>query len=186
MLRTRLSAASTTGSARAAKTNHRCHLRNRSRRTAAGMGGNGLSVWRLPCDKGRTHTALMRYDTKKKKLGEFLFSFAGTTLQSFPPLKCNDFMKCVRELWNPPLEGCLQRRTPNNDGQDWHSLRKIMNAHRQSLWEFKVVWKAEQHQNWQVAVHTFDGSCENTYVNCTGDIKENLFYTGNKISRMQI
>jgi hypothetical protein len=97
-LRARLSTASTTGYARAPNTNHRCHFRNRSRRAAAGMGGNGLSVWRLPCDKGRTHTALMRYATKKK-LWEFLFSSVGSTLQSFPPLKCDDFMKCVRELW---------------------------------------------------------------------------------------
>jgi hypothetical protein len=65
MLRTRLSTTSTTGSARATNTNHLCHFRNRSRRAVAGMGGNGLSVWCLPCDNGRTHTALMRYATKK-------------------------------------------------------------------------------------------------------------------------
>ena len=47
-----LSTACTTGSAWPTKTNHRCHLRNRSWRAAAGIG-------RLACHKGRTHRALM-------------------------------------------------------------------------------------------------------------------------------
>ena len=43
------------------KTNHRCHLKNRSRHAAECMRRNGLSGWRLPCHKGRTHWAPMRY-----------------------------------------------------------------------------------------------------------------------------
>jgi len=34
-----------------------------------------------------------------KKLGKFLFSSVGRTSQSFPPFKCTEFTKCVRELW---------------------------------------------------------------------------------------
>jgi hypothetical protein len=29
---------------------------------------------------------------------EFLFLYVGHKLESFPPLKCTDFVKCVREL----------------------------------------------------------------------------------------
>jgi hypothetical protein len=29
----------------------------------------------------------------------FLFPSVGHTLQSFPPFKCTDFKKCIRELW---------------------------------------------------------------------------------------
>ena len=65
--------------------------------TAASMDGNGLSAaGHLPCHAGRTRTALTRYT--KDKLGELLFPFTGRTLQFFPPLKCADFMKCVREF----------------------------------------------------------------------------------------
>ena len=65
-----LSTVSTTRSA--AKTNHRCHLRNQSRLAAAGKGGNGLSAWRLPCRKGRTTDLLWSKKKKRKKIGEFL------------------------------------------------------------------------------------------------------------------
>jgi len=61
------------------------------------MDVNGLSAaGRLPCHAGRTHTAIMRYT--KNKFGELLFPSAGCTLQLFPPLKCVDFMKCIREF----------------------------------------------------------------------------------------
>jgi hypothetical protein len=64
---------------------------------AAGMDGHGLSAaGYLPCHAGRKHTALTRYT--KKKLGEFLFPSTGRTLQFFPPLKCADFINCVREV----------------------------------------------------------------------------------------
>jgi hypothetical protein len=59
--------------------------------------GNGLSAaGHLPCHAGRTHTSLTRHT--KNKLGEFLFPSAGRMLQFFPPLKCADFMKCVKEF----------------------------------------------------------------------------------------
>ena len=47
------------------KTNHSCHLRDRSWHTTAGMGGNGLSAWRLSCHKGPTCRGLVRYAKKK-------------------------------------------------------------------------------------------------------------------------
>ena len=30
---------------------------------------------------------------------EFLFLYVGHKLISYPPIKCTDFFKCVRELW---------------------------------------------------------------------------------------
>jgi len=39
------------------KTNHRCHLKNRSRRAGEDTRGNGLWDWRLPCHRGRTYWA---------------------------------------------------------------------------------------------------------------------------------
>jgi hypothetical protein len=38
------------------------------------------------------------YGGVNKELGKFLFPSVGRTLQSFPPFKCTDFMKCVTEL----------------------------------------------------------------------------------------
>ena len=73
-----ISATCTAGCACAGKTNHRCHLGNRSWHAPAGMGENGLSAWRLSCHKGRSRRALMRY--AKKKLGVFLFPSVGRVL----------------------------------------------------------------------------------------------------------
>ena len=39
------------------------------------------------------------YEASKNILGEFLFPSVCRMLQSFPPFKCTDFVKCVRELW---------------------------------------------------------------------------------------
>jgi len=51
---------------------------------AAGMGGNGLSVGRLLCHKGQTHTAL---GGTLQNLEEFLFPSVGHRLQPFHPFK---------------------------------------------------------------------------------------------------
>jgi hypothetical protein len=95
MLRTRLSIASTTGSARAANTNHRCHFKNRSRRAAWAEMDYRFDVCRVTKGGHIQHL----WGIPQKKNWEFLFSSVRRTLQSFPPLKCNDFMKRVRELW---------------------------------------------------------------------------------------
>jgi hypothetical protein len=99
-LRIRLSTACTKEPARDAKTNHRCHLRidrHVLQRVWAEMdyrfddfrvtkGGHMQHLWSI-----------------KKKTWRVSLSSVGRTLQSFPPLKCNDFMKCVRELWKKKL-----------------------------------------------------------------------------------
>jgi hypothetical protein len=38
------------------------------------------------------------WNMERKKLGEFLFPSVGRLLQSFPPFKYTDFMKCAQEL----------------------------------------------------------------------------------------
>jgi hypothetical protein len=48
--------------------------------------------------EGEHIESILRY---AKKLGEFLFPSVGNMLQSFPPLKFTDFMKCVRKLRTP-------------------------------------------------------------------------------------
>jgi hypothetical protein len=50
---------------------HHCHLRNWSWNAAAGMDGNGLSAWYLPCHKGWVHTAFMRYAKIQSQLSFF-------------------------------------------------------------------------------------------------------------------
>ena len=118
MLRTCLSTDSTTGSAWAAKTNIAA-ISNRSWHAAADTGGNGLSAWRLPCHKGRTHRALMRH-AKKNIFGEFLFLYVGRMLQSFPPFKCTHFMKYVREFWITLYISCwFVSDTISSTWSDW-------------------------------------------------------------------
>ena len=62
-------------------------------------------VW-AEMDIGVTAAVLQRADTYSiyevrggKKLSEFFFPSLGRILQSFPPLKWTDFVRCVRELW---------------------------------------------------------------------------------------
>ena len=90
------STASTTGSAWAAKTNHRCLLTNRTWQAAAGMGENGLSAWRLSCHKGRTHRELRRCAIINF-WGEFLFPSVG---RMYNPVGHSSVQIC----WNVPGE----------------------------------------------------------------------------------
>jgi len=86
------------GSARDLKTNHCCHLRNRSWYAAAGQDGkdyrfDGFDVYHV---KKGGHTEHLRY--AKEKLREVFCPSEDNVIQSFSPLKRTDFMKCVREL----------------------------------------------------------------------------------------
>jgi len=51
---------------------HHCHLRNWSWNAAAGMDGNGLLAWYLPCHKGWVNTAFMRYAKIQSQLSFLL------------------------------------------------------------------------------------------------------------------
>ena len=141
--------ASTTGSAWAARTNHRCQLMNRSWYAAVPMGGNGLSAWYRPCDKQRTHRALKRYGKiKKRTFGKFVFPSVGRMLQSFPPFNYTDFMKFVKRIMNNPVYRDLVHTAQVKVGT---SIRKT---------------------NWRIlCVRVFVRLTLSTQINCVGKIQ---------------
>jgi len=94
------SAASTTGSTRAVKTNYRCHLRYRSWHAAAGMGGNGLSAGSLPWNKGRTHSAPTKYAKIKFR---FSLSFCRSPNATFYAIQVYRFYNLSQGIMNNPV-----------------------------------------------------------------------------------
>jgi len=70
--------------------NHRCLLINLSWHGAAGVVGNGLSTCLCVTKGGHT-----------ERLGgmQKIWRISNSICRSFPPFKCNDFVKCVKEFW---------------------------------------------------------------------------------------
>jgi hypothetical protein len=77
------------------ETNYRCHLKDRSLHTAAGVVKMGYRL-DVCCITKAGYTDHL--GCTKKKIEKFPFSSVGRILRSFSPFKCIDFVECVKEF----------------------------------------------------------------------------------------